>query len=114
VTYFAFLGSNVYSVAGPAYPYANGKETYVTPSPWAFSIWSLIHLLLLGTIVYQFTSNGKAVIVDGIGWRFPVLGLLNAIYVNVWASGKSYIAAFVLALLVSRFVGHPELTHNRR
>lgn len=104
LTYFFFLGSNVYTVAGPALPYGHGKETYVTPSPWAFSIWSLIHLLLLGTVIYQFTSNGKAVIVDGIGWRFPLLGLLNAIYVNVWGSGKSYIVSFVLALLVSSTV----------
>jgi hypothetical protein len=47
---------------------------------------SLIHLLLLGTIVYQFTPDGKKVIIDGISWRFPLLGLLNAIYVNLWAS----------------------------
>ena len=47
---------------------------------------SLIHLLLLGTIIYQFTPDGKKVIIDGISWRFPLLGLLNAIYVNLWAS----------------------------
>ena len=46
---------------------------------------SLIHLLLLGTIIYQFFDGGKQVIVDGIGWRLPLLAVLNAIYVNVWA-----------------------------
>lgn len=45
---------------------------------------SLIHLLLLGTIVYQFFPAGKRVIVDAVSWRFPLLGVLNAIYVNVW------------------------------
>ena len=46
---------------------------------------SLIHLLLLGTIIYQFFEGGKEVIIDGIGWRFPLLAVLNAVYVNVWA-----------------------------
>jgi hypothetical protein len=40
----------------------------------------------LGTIIYQFTPEGKKIIVDGISWRFPLLGLLNAVYVNLWAS----------------------------
>ncbi len=51
---------------------------------------SLIHLLLLGTIIYQFTPDGKKVIIDGISWRFPLLAALNAIYVNLWAS-KHYV-----------------------
>ena len=46
---------------------------------------SLIHLLLLGTIIYQFFEGGKQVIIDGIGWRLPLLAVLNAVYVNVWA-----------------------------
>lgn len=64
---------------------------------------SLIHLLLLGTIIFQFTPSGKSVIVDGISWRFPLLGILNAIYVNLWAS-QHYVFAFVFALFVSSAV----------
>lgn len=103
IVYFLFLGSNVYTVAGPTDIYYTGKDTYVTPAPWAFLIWyatigalhrlgadasdtrSLIHLLLLGTIIYQFFDGGKQVIIDGISWRLPLLAVLNAIYVNVWA-----------------------------
>jgi hypothetical protein len=107
LVYFFFLGSNVYTVAGPSVPYSTGKETYITPASWAFSIWSLVHLLLLGTVIYQFTAQGKAVIVDGIGWRFPLLAVLNAVYINVWASGVGhYIPAFILALAVSSTVTH--------
>ncbi|ELU38490.1 hypothetical protein AG1IA_07477 [Rhizoctonia solani AG-1 IA] len=86
VVYFAFLGSNIYTVAGPEGVYRSGKETYFTPAPYAFGIWSLIHLLLLGFIVYQFTDNGKKTIIDGIGWRFPLLAIVNTVYVNVWVS----------------------------
>jgi len=105
VVYFFFLGSNIYTVAGPSSPYGSGRETYITPAPWAFAIWSLIHLLLLGTVVYQFTANGKRVIVDGVGWRLPLLAVLNSIYINTWATGH-YIVAFIFALLVSSSVTH--------
>jgi hypothetical protein len=64
---------------------------------------ALIHLLLLGTVIYQFFPSGKTVIIDGISWRFPLLGVLNAIYVNLWAS-HHYIVAFIFALFVSSAV----------
>ncbi|KAG1835611.1 hypothetical protein EV424DRAFT_1531474 [Suillus variegatus] len=105
VVYFLFLGSNVYTVATPHDIYFAGRDTYITPAPWAFLIWSLIHLLLLGTIIYQFTAPGKKVIIDGISWRFPLLGILNAIYVHLWAS-QHYIFAFVFSLFVSSAISH--------
>ncbi|KAI0310762.1 hypothetical protein OF83DRAFT_1153853 [Amylostereum chailletii] len=105
LVYLLFLGSNIYTVAAPNDIYYTGKETYLTPAPWAFLIWTLIHLLLLGTVIYQFFPNGKRVIVDGISWRLPLLGVLNAIYVNLWAA-HYYISAFILALFVSSAVTH--------
>jgi len=105
LVYVLFLGSNIYTVAAPSEIYYTGKETYLTPAPWAFLIWSVIHVLLLGTIIYQFTAQGKAVIIDGISWRLPLLGVLNAIYVNLWAN-QYYIIAFILALCVSSAVTH--------
>ncbi|KAJ3553399.1 hypothetical protein NM688_g3637 [Phlebia brevispora] len=86
LVYILFLGSNIYTVAGPSEIYWTGKETYLTPAPWAFLIWTVIHFLLLGTIIYQFTEAGHHSIIEGISWRFPLLGVLNAIYVNLWAS----------------------------
>jgi hypothetical protein len=105
LVYFLFLGSNIYTVASPSGIYFSAKETYITPAPWAFLIWSLIHLLLLATVIYQFFPSGKQVIIDGISWRFPLLGILNAIYVNLWAH-QHYVIAFVLALFVSSTVTH--------
>lgn len=74
-------------------------------APYAFWIWSLIHLLLLGFIIYQFFPAGKRIIIDGISWRFPLLVVLNSIYINVWARGH-FIVAFIFALLVSSTVSH--------
>jgi len=105
VVYLLFLGSNIYTVAGPGDVYHTAKETYLTPSSWTFFIWSLVHFLLLGFIVYQFTDRGKEAIIDGIGWRFPLLAVLNAVYVGVWAHGH-YIVAFIFALWVSSSVSH--------
>jgi hypothetical protein len=105
VVYLLFLGSNIYTIAAPGDVYHTAKETYLTPSSWTFLIWSFIHFLLLGFIVYQFTDAGKEVIIDGVGWRFPLLAVLNAIYVSVWARGH-YVVAFIFALFVSSSVSH--------
>ncbi|KAL0579744.1 hypothetical protein V5O48_002238 [Marasmius crinis-equi] len=105
VVYILFLGSNIYTVASPAGIYYNTKLTYITPAPWAFLIWSVIHILLLGTVIYQFFPGGKRTIIDGVSWRLPLLAVLNAIYVNVWAN-HHYIVAFIFALFVSSAVTH--------
>lgn len=85
VLFLSLLGSNIYSVAGPEDAYTSSRETYVTPSYYANYVWSLTHLLLLGTMIYQFTETGKKVIVDGLQWRFAVLILINQVYVWTWA-----------------------------
>jgi hypothetical protein len=106
VVYFLFLGSNIRTISTyDSIYYHSGKVTYLTPAPWAFLIWSVIHLLLLGTIMYQFTENGHRTVIEGISWRFPLLAVLNAVYVNLWAS-HYYIVAFVFSLLVSSAVTH--------
>ncbi|KAF8331924.1 uncharacterized protein EI90DRAFT_2919376 [Cantharellus anzutake] len=103
VAYLLLAGSNIYNVAGPGY--SSGKETYVTPASWVFYIWWLIHLLLFGFIIYQFYPAGKKTIIDGISWRFSFLLVLNAIYVNTWAT-HHYRVALIFALFVSSTVSH--------
>ncbi|KZT56191.1 hypothetical protein CALCODRAFT_471284 [Calocera cornea HHB12733] len=100
-----FLGSNIFAVAGPEPGYGSGKETYITPEWFAFYIWTVIHLLLLGAMIYQFFDAGKRVIIDAISWRYPLLAVLTAVYVAVWQR-HHYIVAFVFALLVSSTVSH--------
>lgn len=105
IVYFTFLGSNVYAVAGPGDIYQHSRETYFTPASWTFLIWSLIHFLLLGYILYQFTPVGKKITIDGVGWRFPLLAVLNIAYVHLW-SRRYYTIAFFLSLFVSSAVSH--------
>ncbi|KAI0086365.1 hypothetical protein BDY19DRAFT_1093435 [Irpex rosettiformis] len=103
VVYFVFLGSNIRSIS--FYDSVGGKLTYITPAPWSFLIWSLIHFLLLGPIVYQFTENGHRTIIEGISWRFPFVAVLNALYVHAWTRGY-LITAFILSLFVSSVISH--------
>lgn len=103
VVFVLSLGSNVYSVAGPKGSYGAPHETYVTPSSYAFWIWTLIHFLLMFMMVYQFTEPGKALVIDAIAYRFALLGLLNAIYIQLWMRGW-YISAFVFSLLLAASV----------
>lgn len=79
------------------------KETYITPAAYALWVWSLIHLLLLGFVVYQFFDKGKEVIVDKIQWRFALVGLLSA--AATWFQIRGWhITTFIVSILVSAAV----------
>lgn len=51
-------------------------------------------------VFYQFTTPGKALVIDAIGGRFALLGALNSIYIFLWIKGW-YISAFVFSLLIA-------------
>ena len=100
LAYLLFLGSSIYAVISPQPIYENIKQTYFTPTIWAFLVWPIIHILLLGTVIYQFVSTrGKVVVVDGISWELPLLNILYATFVTAWAN-HHHTAALVSAFLV--------------
>ena len=78
-------------------------------------MWSLIHLLLLGFVVYQFTEKGKALIIDKVQWRFALLGLLTSAY-TFFGVRSMHILAFVASILVSATVTaiYIEVKRNHR
>lgn len=99
--YLFFLGSHFYyTVFSPQPIYENIKQTYFSPTIWGFLVWPIIHILLLGTVIYQFTSaRGKTVVVHGISWEFPIVITLYGIFIVAWAN-HHYIAAFITSLLL--------------
>lgn len=114
VSYLVFLGANGYGALGPnSSKWASGaQETFVTPESWFFGVWGLVHFLLLGFVLFQFTPSGYHPTIEGVGWRFPILTILNALYASfstmnsdhpksgrVWA-----ILAFVVMLLIAATV----------
>ncbi|KAI0086378.1 hypothetical protein BDY19DRAFT_894978 [Irpex rosettiformis] len=100
LAYALFLGIHVGFIYDNIYNPSKGKVTYITPAPWAFLVWPVLHLLFLGTIVYQFTNKGHQIIVDGISWRFIVLMLSNALFVYLWASREYLLALLVTSLML--------------
>lgn len=81
---------------------------------WIFGTWGLIHLLLIGMLFYQFTETGYHTVVEGIGWRFPLLCLMTAVFSSLSNSRSSHasttfvlsILAFVTIIFVGATVSH--------
>ncbi|GAA5993108.1 hypothetical protein JCM10908_003109, partial [Rhodotorula pacifica] len=90
LTFIFLFSTNIYSSFKP---HGYGRDTYFTPSG---------DILLLGFVIYQiFDSSAEAI--HGIGWRFAIIGVLNAIFVHVFVT-EHYIVAFIFAALVAAAV----------
>lgn len=88
-----FLGViivNVLSVTLPLGGHSTGEisdkyQTYITPAGYAFSIWSLIYLLLAGFVIYQFrpyTSTRDSI--QAIGIWFVLSCIFNMSWLFLW------------------------------
>ncbi|CED82685.1 mRNA cleavage and polyadenylation factor IA/II complex, subunit CLP1 [Phaffia rhodozyma] len=78
----------------PEYP---PKETYLTPGKYAFWVWPVIHILLIGYTVVQFFPRAQSLVVDSIRWRFVSVGVISAAYLY-FQIRKWYILAFLLSV----------------
>ncbi|KAJ3042412.1 hypothetical protein HDV00_007368 [Rhizophlyctis rosea] len=126
LAYFFFLGSDIYSIAGPDapdVPDAYGLHpTYLTPAPWAFAIWGVVHFLFFGFIVWQasnhlflalivlcFASASITLIYYGLSTR-PPQTLTQSLFVHAPVSLYHGWLVFVIWLnilaIFIRFDGH--------
>lgn len=86
---------------------SNGLTTLFTPAGYAFAIWGLIYLLLIGFIFYQgkslFSSNTASdEVVLKIGWWFVISCIANSTWVFLWIYGFTGLSClFILLLLYS-------------
>jgi hypothetical protein len=113
LAYLLFLGSNICTMIFPQLIYESIKQTYFTPTIWAFLVWPVIHILLLGTVIYQFASaRGKTVVVDGMSWEFPLMIILYAIFVTAWIN-HYYTSAFAVCTFIVYILGHIYRTLKR-
>lgn len=80
-------------------------ENLFTPAGYAFSIWGLIYLALLGFIIYQNRGLFKNVTdswpVNEIGWWFIISCVANSFWVIAWL--YDYIALSVILMIVLLF-----------
>ncbi|KAG1144176.1 hypothetical protein G6F38_006543 [Rhizopus arrhizus] len=105
VVYLFFLSATVYSVVGPSPNDGETQEgqTYITPSYWISYIWTLIHFLLGGFVIYQWTEPAHEAAIHGVGWHFVVSVVLSSIWLGLLKSGH-YIIGFIFVLLTASSV----------
>ena len=104
VSYLLFLGSSMLAVIPPEFVYGNVKQTYLTPNISVFFVWPIILILLLGPVVFQFTTRGKVVVVKGISWEFSLVNILYTALVTTWAN-RYYAAALTISLFLAYVIG---------
>ncbi len=80
-------------------------QNLFTPADYAFSIWGLIYLLLIGFVFYTgrslFTTskNEEDLVVEKMGWWFVISCLANCAWIVTWLYG--YTGLSVIILLIS-------------
>lgn len=73
--------------------------TYLTPAGYAFSIWSLIYLLLAGFVIYQFRpATGSRNSVESIGIWFILSCIFNMSWLFLWQ--YLYIELSLIAMIL--------------
>lgn len=88
--YLGMIAVNTLAVALPLGGNSTGEisdryHTYLTPAGYAFSIWSVIYLLLAGFIIYQFRSvTGSRDSVQRIGIWFVLSCIFNMGWLFLW------------------------------
>ncbi|KAI9256212.1 hypothetical protein BY458DRAFT_492643 [Sporodiniella umbellata] len=102
IVYFFFLFGTVYTVVGPSEGPAGEGHTYITPSFWISYVWSLIHALLGGFVIYQFFEPAHEAAIHGVGWHFVASVLLSSAWLGLLKTGHFIIGFFfVLATAAS-------------
>ncbi|KAF0536883.1 putative membrane permease [Gigaspora margarita] len=102
LAYVFLLSANIYSgLEGDegGSPYHNSHETYITPAPFVFGVWGLIHLLLGGFVIYQFWDSANEVVVDVVHWHFVCIALLNTLWLTLWENDYLIFAAIVVLFI---------------
>ena len=111
-TVFANYLSNTGAINGTTIgDISQSSKNLFTPAGYAFSIWGLIYLMLLGFIIYQSRSLFKKVRDDGFilktGWWFVLSCVANILWITFWLYGFmefSILAIFVLLYSVLKIV----------
>lgn len=90
---------------------SGGLQTLFTPAGYAFAIWGLIYLLLLGYILYQgrslFVKVRDDAFVLNIGWWFIISCIANSLWIVSWIyeyTGLSCVFIFLLLFSLLKIV----------
>ncbi|KAG0364697.1 hypothetical protein BGZ54_007254, partial [Gamsiella multidivaricata] len=85
LVYVTLLSGNLYSTFGgdkdTDSPYDSKHESYITPASFTFYIWTLIHTLLGGMVIFQWFTDK---VHQAAGWHFVTASIFNAIWLALW------------------------------
>lgn len=78
----------------------------IVPAGYAFSIWTIIYLLLIGFVIYSFTKKSReSGVIQDIGVFFVLTCIFNSGWLFAWHYEKLVCSVFVMfALLLSLIV----------
>ncbi|RZS98687.1 tryptophan-rich sensory protein [Cecembia calidifontis] len=84
---------------------SNQYDTLITPAGYAFSIWGVIYLLLLGFITYQwigFFKGRNNSSLEPTSFWFAVSNMLNGLWIVVWVNEMLLLSVLIITgLLIS-------------
>ncbi|MDC8002402.1 tryptophan-rich sensory protein [Aequorivita todarodis] len=90
---------------------SDANKNLFTPAGYAFAIWGLIYLLLLGFVIYQsrslFTKVRDDEFILKTGWWFVLSCVANVLWITFWLYGfmeYSILAIFVLLFSLLKIV----------
>ncbi|KAI9313073.1 hypothetical protein BX666DRAFT_1880454 [Dichotomocladium elegans] len=93
LVYLFFLSSTVYSVVGPS-----PDEAF-----WIEYVWTAVHLLLGGFVIYQWFEDAHEPAIHGVGWHFVISVVLSEIWLALIRHGH-YIIGLIFVLLTASSV----------
>ena len=78
--------------------------TYFTPAGYAFSIWGLIYIGLLGFVTYTgrviFKKSTEEPVVLKIGWWFVLSCIANSLWVVAWLYDYTGFSVIIMSILL--------------
>lgn len=85
IVYVALLSGNLYATfgadKGTESPYHSKHQSYITPAPFTFYMWTVIHFLLGGMVVYQWFTDK---VHQATSWHFCVASVMNTAWLALW------------------------------
>jgi hypothetical protein len=98
--------SNTGAIAGETMATISAKyENLFTPAGYAFSIWGVIYLFLLGFVIFQardlFSKQDKENVSLQVGWWFVISCVANVLWIFAWLN--EYLLGSVMIMLVLLF-----------
>lgn len=82
-------------------------NNYFTPAGYAFSIWGLIYLGLLGFVCYSvFKRRDEHLVsvVNRIGWLFGLSCLANSLWIIAWLNDYLGLSVIIMVLLLTSLI----------